>query len=304
MTMLDRQPEARPHPEEAARPVPVRRTIGDEQIESMDALAVEEPLEIQLAFRGPQGLEIRNLSITMRTPGEDPELAVGFLFTEGIIRSRHDLAGLEALPSGPHGTCRSNRIRVALQERIAVDTPSLERNFYTTSSCGVCGKASIQALRTRSAFPSPSPGSGPRVPAALLQALPDRVRAAQAVFQATGGLHASALFAASGELLLLREDVGRHNALDKLIGSLALAEADFSTGTVVITSRASSEMIQKAASMGIGVVAAMGAPTSLAIRMAEHLNLTLLGFARHNRHVLYTGAHRVAGHAIQPGDAP
>jgi len=294
MTMLDRQPEARPHPEEAARPVPVRRTIGDEQIESMDALAVEEPLEIQLAFRGPQGLEIRNLSITMRTPGEDPELAVGFLFTEGIIRSRHDLAGLEALPSGPHGTCRSNRIRVALQERIAVDTPSLERNFYTTSSCGVCGKASIQALRTRSAFPSPSPGSGPRVPAALLQALPDRVRAAQAVFQATGGLHASALFAASGELLLLREDVGRHNALDKVIGRAVLeGRIPLDDHLLFLSGRTSFELVQKASMAGLRFLAAVGAPSSLALDLAREAGITLVGWLRDGRFNVYHGAWRI-----------
>ena len=294
MPLLDRQPEVRPHPGEAARLVPVYRIVGNDQLESTDALAVEEPLEIQLAYRGPAGPERRNLAITMRTPGQDYELAVGFLFTEGIIRGRGDLAAVDALPSGAHRTCRRNRIRVTLQDHVAFDPRGLERNFYTTSSCGVCGKASIQALRTRSPFPPPPPGSPPIVRADLLLELPDRIHAAQEVFQATGGLHASGLFDASGRLLALREDVGRHNAMDKLIGSELLAGRVPLAGRIVLVSgRVSFELVQKASMAGLRFLAAVGAPSSLAAELAREAGMTLVGWLRDGRFNVYHGAERI-----------
>src|ERR1035438_3534927 len=198
--------------------IPIQRINGMGRLDSEDELAIEEPLEIRLDHRGPEGPEHQSLCLTMRTPGQDDELAVGFLLSEGLIRNRGDLR--EARPHRP-GTARPGRpnvVRVFLQDHVTVDLTRLERHFYTTSSCGVCGKASIEALRTQSPYPPLPEGSPPLVSASLLQGLPDRLRAAQEGFKATGGEHASALFDAAGKLLLLREDVGRHNALDKVLG--------------------------------------------------------------------------------------
>jgi len=267
--------------------VPVQRILGEARVDFVDDLAVEEPLEIQLEHAG----QLRSLSITMRTPGHDQELALGFLWTEGILRSPDDLRQVRSVSQSP---CRANLVRVALQDHVAVDLDRLERHFYTTSSCGVCGKASIQALRTQSAFPPWPEGSPPFFPASLLHGLPSRLRAAQEVFAATGGLHASALFDRSGACLVLREDVGRHNALDKVIGRALLdGQLPLRDRLLLVSGRASFELVQKASMAGLPFLGAVGAPSSLAVDLAQEAGMTLVGWLRDERFNVYTGAWRL-----------
>jgi FdhD protein len=263
-----------------------------------DLLAVEEPLEIRLGCDVGGRRVHRPVSITMRTPGHDLELAVGFLFTEGILAAREQVAGLRACGAG-------NVARVDLSPGVAVDLARLERHFYTASSCGVCGKASLEAVRlcTQARLPE----GRPVVEAAVIHRLPEALRAAQPVFDRTGGLHAAALFDARGDLLCLREDVGRHNALDKLIGAQFLAgRTPLSEGVLLVSGRASFELVQKAAAAGIPILAAVGAPSSLAVSLAREHGLTLLGFVRQDRFNVYTGAERVrqAAAAAIPSPAP
>jgi FdhD protein len=248
-------------------------------------LAAEEPLEVRLGCDVAGRRVHRTVSITMRTPGHDLELAVGFLFTEGIIAARVQVADVR-----PCGT--GDAVRVDLRPGVAVDLARLERHFYTTSSCGVCGKASLEAVRVRPG--NLIPEGRPSIEAAVIHRLPETLRAKQAVFDRTGGLHASALFDPSGELLCLREDVGRHNALDKLIGAQFLAgRMPLSEGVLLVSGRVSFELVQKAAVAGIPIVAAVGAPSSLAVRLAREHGLTLIGFVRQDRFNIYTGAERV-----------
>jgi FdhD protein len=271
---------------------PVLAVHGDERAEHRDALAVEEPLEIAVQF-GPAGRRTRrSLSVTMRTPGHDLELAAGFLLSEGVVRGREDIEGLH--PCGPAvGQLRlQNVVRVELRPDLPLDLKRLERHFYTTSSCGVCGKTSLEALDVLSC--PVVARDRPVVRAAVVHQLPDRLRAAQAVFACTGGLHAAALFDAEGRLLCLREDVGRHNALDKLLGAQLLAGAlPAPDGLLLVSGRASFELMQKALMAGVGVLAAVGAPSSLAVDLARRFQMTLLGFVRDGRFNIYSGAWRV-----------
>jgi FdhD protein len=286
--------EERPGMNAPISQVQIQRICGPGRLESIDDLAIEEPLEIRLDFSGPNGPEHQTLSITMRTPGQDDELAVGFLMTEGVIGGLGDLREVRPyLPDTPHPG-RANVVRVSLHEHVAVDLLRLERNFYTTSSCGVCGKTSIEALRTQSPFPPFAEGSPPFIPADLLHRLPERLRAAQEVFEATGGLHASALFDASGTLLLLREDVGRHNALDKVIGRALLdGLLPLRNHVLLVSGRVSFELVQKASMAGLPFLAAIGAPSSLAVELAQEAGLTLVGFLREERFNVYSGAWRI-----------
>jgi FdhD protein len=270
--------------------VSIKRFMGEGRTDAEDELAIEEPLEIRLEHAGPGGKD-RSLSITMRTPGHDGELAVGFLFTEGVIGGPGDLRAVRPCTAGP--AC-ANVVRVALQDHVAVDPGRMERNFYTTSSCGVCGKTSIAALRARNPFPPAAAGAPPFFPAGLLHQLPARLRAAQEVFAATGGLHASALFDRSGELVLLREDVGRHNALDKVIGRALLdGLLPLCDHLLVVSGRASFELVQKASMAGLPLLAAVGAPSSLAVALAREAGMTLAGWLRDGRFNVYTGAWRI-----------
>lgn len=222
----------------------------------------------------------------MRTPGHDAELAAGFLFTEGILHSSSEIAGIEL--DGE----RRNTIHVRTSPGCEIDYERLERHFYTSSSCGVCGKTSIDAVRTAGC--PMLPAGAPRVNAAVINALPDRLRAAQAVFDRTGGLHAAALFTAAGEFVDLREDVGRHNALDKLIGSALLAgQVPLGEHILLVSGRTSFELIQKSVMAGIAVVAAVGAPSSLAVETAQRFGQTLAGFVRDGRFNLYSGSERI-----------
>jgi FdhD protein len=232
----------------------------------------------------------------MRTPGHDLELAAGFLLTEGIIRQRSDLHGLLHCPDVEKPEERENVVRAELATSVPVDLPRLERHFYTSSSCGVCGKTSIEAVHA-AACPE-LPTTGPHIAAEVVHQLPERQRAAQALFEQTGGLHAAALFSAEGEMLLLREDVGRHNALDKLIGAALLEEwLPLHQHILLVSGRASFELVQKAAVAGIAVLAAVGAPSSLAVQAATNFGMTLLGFVRQQRYNIYSHAWRIQASA-------
>jgi FdhD protein len=250
-----------------------------------DTLAVEDPLEIRVAGRP--------LSVTMRTPGSDFDLAAGFLVNEGVVRRSDDLAAMRYCEGAVEdGTNTYNVLDIALAEGVPPPDPSIERNFYTTSACGVCGKASLDAVRTTATWPVRDDPL--RIEASVITALPDRLRAAQRVFDRTGGLHAAGLFSATGELLCLREDVGRHNAVDKVVGwalredRLPLAET-----VLMVSGRASFELVQKAVMAGIPALTAVSAPSSLAADLAEETGLTLIGFLRGSSMNVYTAAHRI-----------
>ena len=260
--------------------------MRDEQLTTrQDLVVVEEPLEIRIAQAGETGPGT-SISITMRTPGQDIELAVGFLHGEGIVRSREDIA--DSRICGPVG----NVVRVQLTESAAHDPSRLQRNFYTTSSCGVCGNASLAAVERM--LRSPSVDASLKVSTAQIESLSERARAGQDVFRETGGLHASCLFDAEGKLVAVREDVGRHNALDKLVGSQLLAgQLPLSNSVLFLSGRASFELLQKAAAAGIPVVAAVGAPSSLAIDLAHRTGILLVGFLRGHSFNVYAHGERL-----------
>jgi FdhD protein len=266
--------------------VGIRRYNGAIAEDTRDHLAVEEPLELHIEH-GPTGDRSRQaVSVTMRTPGNDAELSTGFLFTEGIISSPNTVASTKEAFLG------ENTILVSLTEDTVPVLSKADRNFYTTSSCGVCGKASIDAIKTASPFPLiPDDIS---IPAAIFQALPDRLRVEQSIFNNTGGLHASALFSINGDFIALREDVGRHNALDKLIGAAFIQDnLPLRNVILLLSGRASFELVQKAAMAGIRVIAAVGAPSSLAVQLAAEEGITLIGFLRGQRFNIYTHSHRI-----------
>jgi FdhD protein len=265
-----------------------------------DVIAVEEPLEIRLMRDGlPEADENggtgRSISVTMRTPGHDAELAVGFLYGEGILREPRDV--VDAGHCGPTG----NILRVTARADLPLDLARLQRNFYSTSSCGICGKASIDAV-TASAGGRRVTGasSGMVVREPVLRGLPDKLRAAQAGFAETGGMHAVGLFSADGDLVAVREDVGRHNAMDKLVGAALLAnELPWSERVLLLSGRASFELLQKAMMAGVPLVAAIGAPSTLAVELAESAGITLVAFLRPGGCNIYCNGWRVAG--VRPG---
>jgi FdhD protein len=259
----------------------VRAGVEPQSRREADALAVEDPLEIRVAGTS---------AITMRTPGADRELAIGFLFSEGILRGPEEVEEVRALDG--------DVVEVALTGPALARAARLDRRFTITSACGACGKSTREeALRLDPPFPPPAAGE-PRLSPALIAALPDRLRAAQPTFARTGGLHAAGLFDASGTALVVREDVGRHNAVDKVVGERLLAGAlPASREVLVVSGRASFELVQKAILAGIPVLAAVGAPSTLAVELAGAHGLTLLGFVRDGRFNIYTGAGRVA---LQP----
>jgi FdhD protein len=254
--------------------------------ERRDRLAGEEPLEIRAA--GP-GQEPVRVAVTMRTPGNDFELAAGFLHSEGLLTSLAELSEIKYCTDIELAEQAYNVVTVHLRRPFAAEL--VQRNFGVTSACGVCGKASIDSIEVAAA-PLPE---GPLVPASVIGDLPDRLRAAQRTFERTGGLHATGLFTAEGELTLVREDVGRHNALDKVIGNRLLEGATpLGSSIALVSGRASFELVQKAAVAGIPVLCAVGAPSSLAVDAARRLGLTLAGFVRDGRFNVYAGAARVA----------
>jgi FdhD protein len=278
-------------PQKAIIHLPVIKVTDEEDRETTDALAVEEPLEIRLQH-GPSGnRQVRNVSVTMRTPGNDAELALGFLFTEGIIKKQSDVELIEHC----FIACAENKenvLQVSLKEGVEPDLLNTERNFYTTSSCGVCGKASINSIKTVSSFNSHTAPNN--IDGDLLHRLPSILQKQQDIFTHTGGLHASALFDTRGRLLLVREDVGRHNALDKLIGAALNNDMlPLDKHVLLLSGRASFELTQKAAMAGINIIAAVGAPSSLAVQLAEEFGITLIGFLRNRRFNIYTQPQRV-----------
>ncbi len=257
-----------------------------------DSVAVEEPLEVRLEVPGPDGVREHPVSVTMRTPGDDFELAAGFLFTEGVVIDPAAMVDVRY--------CRDvevqeyNVVTASVRDPSAFDASSLTRNFYVTSSCGVCGKASLDAVEVMGCRPVAE--GTLTIDESDVRALPDQLRSAQKVFDRTGGIHAAGLFDADGRIKLVREDVGRHNAVDKVIGVQLLTRAlPASALGLVVSGRSSFEILQKAAMAGIPIVVAVGAPSSLAVSFARRFNMTLVGFAHSEGYNIYTGGERISG---------
>jgi len=273
-------------------PITISQVRGTARHMRDDRVAVEEPLEIRLGYESDEGRVESSVSITMRTPGDDAELATGFLFTEAIIRDASDVAFVK--PCGPPApdSGNVNVLRVELESGVDVDLERLQRHFYTTSSCGVCGKASLEALRVVGARLQDD--NEIRFSKDILTALPDKLRAAQKTFEETGGLHAAAAFNTAGELLVTHEDIGRHNAVDKVVGTLLsrglLPASDLG---LIVSGRASFELMQKALMAGMPLLAAVSAPSSLAVDLAHEFNVTLVGFLRGNTFNIYAGEERI-----------
>jgi FdhD protein len=253
-----------------------------------DHLATEEPLEIRLITQG----ETHTVAVTMRTPGNDFELAAGFLHGEGVIESRDDITRISyCVEPDIDAAQQYNIVNVTLRHDATPDLSPLERHFFTSSACGVCGKASLDALHLRGTAVIPP---GPDVPVEIIYRLPDKLRQAQGLFEETGGLHAAALFDCDGQLLALREDVGRHNALDKLVGwALMEGMLPLSRNLLLVSGRSSFEILQKSQVAGIPIVCAISAPSSLAVDLAREFGMTLVGFLRNERFNVYTAPERI-----------
>ena len=265
-------------------PCKVYRVSGSEVCETSDLLSVEEPLEIRVSSLVEKQMLTQQIAVTMRTPGQDSDLALGFLFTEGVLSGSEDVKEIK--------TIGCNVIDVVLKDHVQVDPAIFARHSFVASSCGVCGKRSIDAVKTRRNYKAANPF--PRVGANIIHSLPEKLRSIQMAFSTTGGIHASGLFDLQGELLSLKEDVGRHNALDKLIGACARQNMlPLDQHIVLFSGRASFELVQKAAHAGATILAAVGAPSSLAVQLAEESGVTLLGFVRDNRFNIYTGVSAV-----------
>jgi FdhD protein len=307
-TPLNSVSEIHPETSRSTLEVKIEKVSGHGSRHFLDTLAVEEPLEIQLAHGAIGARSVKSLSVTMRTPGNDFDLAAGFLMTEGVVRDPNDIeqivyaAGsivevpreveetLSALPYQPG----KNVVRVELAPDVVVSLANLERNFYTTSSCGICGKASLLALQT---VCPPRRKNAFQIEADVLTKLPDRLREAQSIFNLTGGIHGAGLFNSEGELLGVKEDVGRHNAVDKLLGAEFLADrTPLHHALLLLSGRASFELLQKALMGGVSIVACVGAPSSLAVQVARDFDITLVGFLRDNHFNIYHGAEHVLGH--------
>ncbi len=259
---------------------PIVAVANGKRARREDVVTTEEPLEIRVGIHKTQ----HSVTVTMRTPGGDFELAAGFLFTEGIVASRKSIARIRYCADPQN----YNVVTVELQPGTSFDPQKFSRHVYTTSSCGVCGKASLEMVRA--ALPPKAMRKTAATPSdEILLSLPGRLREAQNIFSRTGGLHAAALFDVAGKLRLLREDVGRHNALDKVIGALLLEnQLPVSNGILLVSGRASFELVQKTVMAGIPTMAAVGAPSSLAVALAREFGITLIGFLRDDRYNLYT----------------
>ncbi|WP_442508226.1 formate dehydrogenase accessory sulfurtransferase FdhD [Novipirellula sp. SH528] len=271
--------------ENGAREFEVQQVRPESAAVVSDLVAIEEPLEIRIVIDEDGKKKDRSISITMRTPGADTKLAVGFLVTEGIVTEREDVVAVRPCRSG-------SVVRVRLRDTLQVDLQRLQRHFFTSSSCGVCGKASIEAVTVQ--IQSPLDPGTPTVAAESIRKLPERLRRAQRLFDQTGGLHASGLFDCEGSLLAVEEDVGRHNALDKLIGGQWMNDASvFACSILVVSGRISFELVQKALVVGIPIMVAVGAPSSLAIELAERHGMTLVGFTKLDRYNVYHDTKRI-----------
>lgn len=266
-------------------PVTIIRVENGSSTQADDILVAEEPLEIRVGHGPLEDRREFRLSVTMRTPGHDQELALGFLLTEGVIVDRAQVVRVEYC-SDVKEEERGNVVRAELHPSVEVDPARWQRNFYTTSSCGVCGKTSIEAVRVDRPHPL---ALTTHFNGSMITSLPDRMRASQTVFKHTGGIHAAALFSASGELLVLREDVGRHNAVDKLVGAMLRQGVTAEDRLLLVSGRAGFELVQKCVVAGIPAMAAVGAPSSLAVRLARDSGLLLIGFLRGDRFNIYAG---------------
>lgn len=270
-----------------SRVVEVQKYRADLRESRDDRVAIEEPLEIRLGYEADGKRQTSSVSITMRTPGDDENLATGFLFSEGIIHSLADLAIVKPCDG-------DNTVRVELEDGVAVDLERLQRHFYTTSSCGVCGKASLEALYAQGA--APLDAGAFVLPREVLVRIPAQLRARQDTFEETGGLHAAAAFDANGELIVVCEDIGRHNAVDKVIGALLRGDRlPASELGLMVSGRASFELVQKALVAGMPLLAAVSAPSSLAVQLAREFNVGLVGFLRGDSFNVYAGKERIAG---------
>lgn len=279
-------------PGRSTTPVEVERVGGGAARTRKDRVAVEEPLEIRVEVLSGPGSRTLPVTVTMRTPGDDFDLAAGFLFAEGVISGREEIAELSYCRDGEPQ--EYNVVVARLRPGATLDPVRLQRNFLATSSCGVCGKASLDAVELRGC--APLPAEGLRVAADVLSTLPESLAEAQDVFRQTGGIHAAGLFAADGSLRTLREDVGRHNAVDKAVGhELLEGRLPLGDAVLVVSGRASFEIVQKALVAGIPVVAAVGAPSSLAVELAGRFGMTLVGFLRDDGFNVYAAGDRVEG---------
>jgi FdhD protein len=277
----------------ASLAIDVSKVHGTRQISQTDSVAVEEPLEIQLCAPSAEDSAAKSISITMRTPGEDEELSVGFLFTEGIITGAKQVASLRHCGEADPDTGFRNVIRIELEPDVQVDLSRLDRHFYTTSSCGVCGKASLTALRVAGQIPMT--GIVTAFDRERLVEMPEKLRLRQEVFSTTGGLHAAAAFSPDGEITLVREDIGRHNAVDKVIGALLMSNRlPAREQGLLVSGRASFELMQKALVAGFPLLAAVGAPSSLAVSLAKEFDMTLVGFLRRGNFNIYSRAERLS----------
>lgn len=272
-------------------PISIVRVSDHQQTARPDLLAVEEPLEIRLGYGLMAERQQRTLAVTMRTPGHDVELALGYLLAEGIIRQPTDVLSCRHCVQDEHN--EGNVIRVELSPTVALDWAMLDRFSYASASCGLCGKTSIDALRQQGAAPLTS---GMTISAAVIYDLSNRIRPYQPAFTHTGGIHASALFTADGTIRRVREDIGRHNALDKVVGATFWEEGiPLSPYGLFLSGRIGFELVQKAWMAGIPVVVAVGAPSSLAVDLAREANITLVGFVRNEQFNIYTSPERVSG---------
>ncbi len=269
--------------------IQITKVKYNEVLTQPDLLVVEEPLEIRLGFGMPADRQQRSLSVTMRTPGHDFELALGFLFTEGIINSGDQVESIKYCSSVKPEEFE-NVVRIELKPEVQIEYEKFQRHFYTSSSCGVCGKSSIDSVKVN----CKSIDSKLIIPSSIIYSLPKKIKNAQHVFEQTGGLHAAALFNQDGELIILREDIGRHNATDKLIGAmLNKNRTPLSNYILMLSGRTSFELIQKAAVAGIPIIAAVGAPSSLAVSLAKEAGMTLLGFVLEGNFNIYCGEQRI-----------
>lgn len=270
-------------------PVTIQRIRAAVPSEQPDLLAVEEPLEIRLGYGPVADRQQRTLAVTMRTPGHDPELALGYLLAEGLIRHRSDVLSCRHCVQDAHKD--GNVLRIELAPTVAPDWATLDRFSYVSASCGLCGKSTIDGIRQRGVEPL---GAGFAMVASVIPTLSEKIRPFQTAFRHTGGIHASALFTPDGTVVRVREDIGRHNALDKVIGATWLEEGgDLSAYGLFLSGRISFELVQKAWMAGIPLIVAVGAPSSLAVELAREANLTLVGFARNDGFNIYTSPERV-----------
>lgn len=275
----------------SVKQVNIKRVYSNSIKELPDVLAIEEPLEIRIAHSENGETVEKNISVTMRTPGHDLELVLGFLFTEGIVNSEFDIDKIKHCETVEKEEERGNVVKVSLRKDLEFDMDKLDRHFYTSSSCGVCGKSSIESVSQNC---SPLPTGNLKIPFETIASLPQQLELSQTVFKHTGGIHATGLFDKNGELLLMREDVGRHNALDKIAGASLFNHAvPLSDKIMLVSGRTSFELVQKAVMLGVPILCAVGAPSSLAYNLAKENNLTLIGFLKEDRFNVYCGEERI-----------